>query len=161
MNPTLESFTGNKSTKGTTKPRARIEQTRQSAQEPKEDPRPPGLMEYCSRFEECAAPLCPLDPDINLHDELEDDPRCTMAPATRHHYWSCLPPGSRAKLPFEGYFEAEFSRRKAARARWDSLTPEEQERRRAHLRQGSRLPTPPIKGSRPGKKPSNGGETGK
>lgn len=87
-------------------------------------------MEYCSRFETCSAPKCPLDIFIGLRSSVEDDPKCEMAKATRHKYWQSMDPEIRSLLPFQGYLETEFKRMRAARERWDAL-PEE---RKAEVR---------------------------
>jgi hypothetical protein len=81
-------------------------------------------MSRCSRFDECAAPKCPLDILIASISEMDEDPKCEMAKATRHKYWSSMPEYLKKLLPFQGYFESEYTRMKAARARWNAL-PEE------------------------------------
>ena len=81
-------------------------------------------MRTCSRFEFCSAPKCPLDVLINSRSEINGDPKCEMAKATRHKYRESLPDLLKSNLPFQGYFESEYTRMKAARARWDAL-PEE------------------------------------
>ena len=81
-------------------------------------------MRYCSRFENCSAPKCPLDFLIALRTETEEDVRCVMARATRHKYWESMPEDLRNVLPFQGYFEGEFKRSAVARERWEAL-PEE------------------------------------
>ncbi len=78
-------------------------------------------MKFCSRFESCSAPKCPLDPCVNSRTEADGDPKCTMPKATRHKYWLSMPEDLKDALPFQGYLEAEFKRIKAARERWESL----------------------------------------
>ena len=87
-------------------------------------------MRYCSRFETCSAPKCPLDVFIDLRTETEEDHHCTMARATRHKHWESMPEDLQNALPFQGYFESEFRRITAARERWESL-PED---RKAEIR---------------------------
>lgn len=86
---------------------------------------------YCSRFESCPVPKCPLDPMIEKRSEIEGDPRCTMPRQTRHRYWESMPRDLKEMLPFQGYFEQELNRINAARARWDALPEDEKERIRA------------------------------
>ncbi len=81
-------------------------------------------MKTCSRFEFCSAPKCPLDVLINSRSEINGDPKCEMAKATRHKYWESVPGFLKSDLPLQGYFESEYTRMKSARARWDAL-PEE------------------------------------
>ena len=78
-------------------------------------------MSHCSRFEDCPAPKCPLDTLIDLRSEIEEDPQCEMAKATRHKYWQSMGPELRSLLPFQGYLETEFNRMKAARERWEAI----------------------------------------
>ncbi len=82
-------------------------------------------MSYCSRFEDCSAPKCPLDILINLRTEVEEDPICGMAKATRHKYWLSMPDFLKSELKFEGYFESEYNRMRSAKERWLAL-PEQQ-----------------------------------
>ena len=82
-------------------------------------------MSRCARFDFCSAPKCPLDILINLRTEVEEDPRCEMAKATRHKYWESLPENIRNSLKFEGYYESEYNRMRSARERWLAL-PEQQ-----------------------------------
>ncbi len=35
-------------------------------------------IERCSRFRNCDAPLCPLDPNLNLRVYLPEDPTCQL-----------------------------------------------------------------------------------
>lgn len=79
-------------------------------------------MQACSRYAECSAPLCPLDPDISARIRIEEDPECGMAKATRHAYWISIPDSVKASLPYQGYFRTEFTRIGSARARWESMT---------------------------------------
>ncbi len=82
-------------------------------------------MKFCSRFDSCSASRCPLDLLIDTRYEDPEDPKCEMAKPTRHKYWESMEPDLRSLLPFQGYFEAEFDRMKAAREHWKSI-PEEQ-----------------------------------
>lgn len=88
-------------------------------------------MSHCSRFEDCSAPKCPLDLLINLRTEVEEDPRCEMAKATRHKYWSSMPDEIKTELKFEGYLESEYNRIKSARERWLALP----EQKKAEIRE--------------------------
>lgn len=81
-------------------------------------------MKYCSRYEDCSAQKCPLDPLIRFKGVFEDDPKCEMAKPTRHKYWESMPDDLKSELEFEGYFEAEYNRMKSAKERWLAL-PEE------------------------------------
>lgn len=78
-------------------------------------------MKFCSRFDSCSAPKCPLDIFINTIPEIEGDPKCEMAKATRHKYWESMPDDLRSRLPYEGYLQSEYTRIKAAKERWESL----------------------------------------
>lgn len=78
-------------------------------------------MSRCARFDFCSAPKCPLDILINLRAETDEDPRCEMAKATRHKYWESMPDFLKSKLKYQGYFEAEYNRKKSARKRWLAL----------------------------------------
>ncbi len=84
-------------------------------------------MSYCSRFEDCSAPKCPLDLLISFRFEDPDDPKCEMAKATRHKYWLSMNAELRSLLPFRGYLESEYNRIRSARERWESM-PEEKKR---------------------------------
>jgi len=79
-------------------------------------------MEFCSRFDACSAPKCPLDPFIDVRIEIEGDPKCGMAKATRHKYWESMPEDLKLILPYEGYFRLEFNRMAAARERWNRMS---------------------------------------
>lgn len=85
-------------------------------------------MSYCSRFETCPAPKCPMDPFIEIRSETDLDPKCGMAKATRHKYWESMPEDLRTTLPFQGYFRSELNRIMAARKRWNSLNEEAREK---------------------------------
>ena len=85
-------------------------------------------MKYCSRFDSCSAPKCPLDPLIDSRSENDWDPKCGMAKATRHKYWESMPEDLKKALPFQGYFRAEYNRMEAARRRWESLSDDEKSR---------------------------------
>ena len=91
-------------------------------------------MEYCSRFDSCSAPKCPLDVHIDQKIEIEGDPRCGMAKATRHKYWESMPEDLRKALPFQGYFKGEFHRIMAARERWESLPEDRKSEIRERMR---------------------------
>ncbi len=83
------------------------------------------MMAYCSRFEVCNAPLCPLDPLIDKRISQPGDEKCSMPKSTRHKYWITMPEDLKRYLPYEGYFKAEFSRIKASQERWNNLSTEE------------------------------------
>ncbi len=92
------------------------------------------IMRYCSKYEICAAPKCPLYFLIDLRTYVEGDPECSMAKATRHAYWESMPEDLRKMLPYEGYFKSEYTRMRTARERWGSLTEEEKAEARERLR---------------------------
>ena len=85
-------------------------------------------MSYCSRYNTCEAPKCPLDILIKRRTYNEGDPQCEMAKATRHKYWENMPDPLKSELPYQGYFEREFTRIMAARERWKSLGEEEKKK---------------------------------
>lgn len=85
-------------------------------------------MSFCSRFETCSAPKCPLDILIEMRTDTDKDLKCGMSKATRHKYWQSLPENIRNLLPYEGYFSSEYNRIKAARDRWESMAQEEKDR---------------------------------
>ncbi len=91
-------------------------------------------MKTCSRFEFCSAPKCPLDVLINSRSEINGDPECETAKATRHKYWESLSPDLKATLPYEGYFRSKYTKMKAARERWESLSESEKEQIRERMR---------------------------
>lgn len=95
-------------------------------------------MSYCSRFDDCSAQKCPLDILIASRHEAEGDPRCGMAKPTRHKYWQSMPARLKEKLPFQGFLEAEYNRKIAARERWESLTEYERNEVRERLKGGIR-----------------------
>ena len=82
-------------------------------------------MSYCSRYDSCDAPKCPLDILIDSRIIADGDPKCGMAKATRHKYYLSMPEELKNELPYEGYFKAEYSRMKAARERWESMNEEQ------------------------------------
>lgn len=84
-------------------------------------------MSYCSRYNSCEAPICPLDILVKKRTYAEGDPECGMARATRHRYWENMPEELKKELPYQGYFQGEFKRLKAARERWESLSEEEKQ----------------------------------
>ncbi len=90
------------------------------------------IMETCSRFDSCSAPKCPLDILVNLRSQIDEDPKCEMAKATRHKYWLSLPEDLRSLFPFQGYLQSEFNRIESARNRWNSMSQEEKDRIRQH-----------------------------
>ena len=59
-------------------------------------------MSYCSRFDSCSAPKCPLDIFIESRIEVEGDPKCGVAKATRHKYCKTMPDRLKKHLPYEG-----------------------------------------------------------
>ena len=93
-------------------------------------------MFYCSRFEDCSAPRCPLDILIDIRTEVEEDPKCKMAKATRHKYWLSMPEYLKSKLPFQGYFESEYNRMRSAKERWNALSEEKKAEIRERMRNG-------------------------
>lgn len=95
-------------------------------------------MGMCSRFEFCSAQKCPLDILIGARLEDPSDPKCEMAKATRHKYWESLKPEIRSLLPFQGYLEKEYNRKRAARERWDALSEEEKAAIRERMRNANK-----------------------
>ena len=57
-----------------------------------------------------------------------------MAKATRHRYWESMPESLKKELPFEGYFQSEYNRIRAARERWDSLPEDKKAEVRERIR---------------------------
>ena len=78
-------------------------------------------MSVCARFDFCSAPKCPLDPLMGLRTEVEDDPKCEMAKATRHKYWTSMKEDLRSLLPFQGYLKTEYNRIRSAKMRWEVI----------------------------------------
>lgn len=95
-------------------------------------------MNFCSRFEICSAAKCPLDPLVGIRYEDPADPKCEMAKATRHKYWESMEPGLRSILPFQGYLEAEYNRKKAAKERWESMPEEDKKTVRERMKNVSK-----------------------
>lgn len=91
-------------------------------------------LRYCSRYESCSIPLCPLDPNIALRVRHKDEPKCNMARATRHNYWESMSGGMRKNLPFEGLTKREWTGQQAGKSRFLALSVEEQEDIRARMR---------------------------
>ncbi|MEM3193188.1 MAG: hypothetical protein QW292_14110 [Candidatus Parvarchaeota archaeon] len=86
------------------------------------------LPKFCSKFDFCNAPLCPLDPLINERYADKNDDKCSMAKATRHKYWFSMSPDFQQYLPYQGYFKAEYNRIQEGKKRWSSLSQEERDR---------------------------------
>ncbi|MEM3193266.1 MAG: hypothetical protein QW292_14505 [Candidatus Parvarchaeota archaeon] len=86
------------------------------------------LPKFCSKFDSCNAPLCPLDPLISERYADKNDDRCSMAKATRHKYWLSMPSEFQQYLPYQGYFKAEYNRIQEGKRRWGSLSQEERDR---------------------------------
>ncbi|MEM0134550.1 MAG: hypothetical protein QXU18_04895 [Thermoplasmatales archaeon] len=86
------------------------------------------LPQFCSRYDYCDAPLCPLDPLIDKRYKDKDDDRCLMAKATRHKYWIGMPSEFQQYLPYQGYFKSEYNRIQEGKRRWNSLSQEEKDR---------------------------------
>ena len=82
-------------------------------------------MKYCSRYDACEAPKCPLDILIDKRTFNKGDPECGMPKATRHKYWLKMPELLKIELPYQGYFQGEYKRLAAARRRWESMSEEE------------------------------------
>lgn len=91
------------------------------------------IMKCCSRYDACSVPKCPMDILINKRTETDEDPKCDMAKATRHKYWESMPSYLRSMLPFQGYYESEYNRIKAARERWESMTDSDRQKARERL----------------------------
>ncbi|MEM3907462.1 MAG: hypothetical protein QXZ17_11480 [Nitrososphaerota archaeon] len=86
------------------------------------------LPKFCSKFDFCNAPLCPLDLFISERYADKNDDRCSMAKATRHKYWLNMPPEFQQYLPYQGYFKAEYNRIQEGKRRWGSLSQEERDK---------------------------------
>ena len=86
------------------------------------------------RFEDCSAPKCPLDILIDIRTEVEEDPKCEMAKATRHKYWLSMPDYLKSELKFEGYFESEYNRMRSAKERWNALSEDKKAEIRERMR---------------------------
>ncbi len=84
-------------------------------------------MSYCSRYDSCDAPKCPLDILIEMRSYVDGDPQCGMAKSTRHRYWEKMPEDLRKELPYRGYFQGEFTRMTAAREKWNSMSEEKRQ----------------------------------
>jgi hypothetical protein len=80
--------------------------------------------EFCSRFQSCSAPRCPLDPDIEKHVTLPGEKRCTMAKATRVKY---------AAAAGDPMVDGLTGRERSGKARWDAMTPAEREEAKMRL----------------------------
>ena len=91
-------------------------------------------MSYCSRFEDCSAPKCPLDILVDIRTEVEEDPKCEMAKATRHKYWLSMPDYLKSALKYQGYFEPEYNRMRSARERWNALSEDKKAEIRERMR---------------------------
>ncbi len=83
------------------------------------------LMRYCSRFQSCDAPKCPLDPLIDSRLNLEGNDICTLSKNVRHGYYQSMPEEMKSLLPYQGYFRSEFNRINSAKKRWNSLSDSE------------------------------------
>ena len=81
-------------------------------------------MKYCSRYDSCEAPKCPLDILIKKRSVDEGDPQCGMARATRHKYWLNMSETLKKELPYQGYFQGEYAKITAARQKWESMSEE-------------------------------------
>lgn len=92
------------------------------------------IMKWCSRYDTCGVPKCPLDILISARIETDEDPKCDMAKATRHKYWESMPSDLRDMLPFQGYYESEYNRINAARERWESMAESDKEKAKERLR---------------------------
>ncbi|MEM4091039.1 MAG: hypothetical protein QXQ46_09955 [Thermoplasmatales archaeon] len=86
------------------------------------------LPKFCSKFDSCNAPLCPLDPLISERYADKNDDRCSMARPTRHGYWVKMPPEFQQYLPYQGYFKSEYNRIQEGKKRWSSLSQEEKDK---------------------------------
>ncbi|MEM3859432.1 MAG: hypothetical protein QW478_08495 [Candidatus Micrarchaeaceae archaeon] len=86
------------------------------------------LPKFCSKFDSCNAPLCPLDPLIDERYADKDDDRCTMSKATCHGYWVKMPPEFQQYLPYQGYFKSEYNRIEEGKKRWSNLSQEEKDK---------------------------------
>lgn len=75
------------------------------------------VMKQCPRFGSCSVNKCPLDPDINLRNELKGEKKCDMAKSVR------LRIGKEFNLEKLGLTDREWS----ARKRYENLSPEDKE----------------------------------
>ncbi len=80
-------------------------------------------MEECPRFFKCSVNKCLLDSEIDLRNELEDEPKCRMAKSIR------LRIGTKYKLPKLGLTNREY----AGYKKWESKSEEEKEEIRKQM----------------------------
>ncbi len=90
----------------------------------------------CPRFKECSVNNCPLHPNYpNLvMDPADSEPRCTLAKPYRVKVAEKFP----GILKYGGMTTREFQGKSA----WDSLTPEEQAKKREALKKYAFTSTP-------------------
>ncbi len=89
----------------------------------------------CPRFDKCNVNACPLDPKIEKRTFDPDDreTKCPLGKQTRQALFAQLPAGAQARLSsYGGLFKAEFTRGKAAKARYARMTREQRARLAAH-----------------------------
>ena len=118
----------------------------------------------CPRFETCSVNRCPFDPEIGIRaaDPGDRELRCPSGKRARRSIFTSLPPAARARLPFEGLYEAEFKRREAARRQAATLTPEARAKLLERLRRTQfrprtpRTETPSTAGTASGPLPRQG-----
>ena len=93
----------------------------------------------CPQWHSCSAPLCPLDPLYHERRDKPDDPRCRALKSTRLRIVEeCTAEGVDTVhyLVAGGLTPQEVTRQAASdrgRARWEAMTPEEQEAALARL----------------------------
>lgn len=89
------------------------------------------IMRECPRFERCSVPVCPLDLLRDKRDALRDDSKCHLPKSRRHRI------GKGTDLEHQGLTKREW----AAVKRWEALSEDQKQRRKANLRAGSRIYT--------------------
>jgi hypothetical protein len=73
----------------------------------------------CPRYSKCSVSHCPLDPHCHLREDLLDEENCTLPKSYRTRIAAKYP----ELLPWGGLWASEAR----AKARWDALSPAEQE----------------------------------
>ena len=79
----------------------------------------------CPRFDTCSVNRCPFDPSIRLRtaDPVDREAKCPLSKRVRRKLFVGLPAAAQVRLPFSGFYEREFRRSAAAKARLSVLTP--------------------------------------
>jgi len=82
------------------------------------------IMIRCPKFQNCSAPVCPLDLLQDYRTALRGEPKCTLKKSRR------LKIAKETKLERQGFTRTEW----AAKKRWEGLSESEIKRRMAKLR---------------------------